>query len=100
MGARSVAGACVAEVASADLAGVGLWIDSARLAGDPPPGDRFPVAEAAVAGGLLLGRRLSPLTSPNAAAEMDRVADCFTKILIDHGDRVRQLTTERAEQTP
>ncbi len=74
----------------------GLWIDSARPLGCIDTDDRFPVGSWALDGGLILGRTRSPFTKSNGTSEMDRIADCFAKILIDNVDRVRQLTMERA----
>ena len=78
----------------------GLWIDSARPLGTSDLDDRFPVASWALDGGLIIGRTRSPFTSSNGAAEMDRIVDCFAKILVDNVDRVCQLTTERAHTSP
>lgn len=70
----------------------------------PPPGsDRdiscirseFPVADAAWSSGLLLGPNRSPFGEPHATESMDEIADCFSKLLVDNLDRVRQLTLER-----
>ena len=74
----------------------GLWIDSAQRRGHAGPGDRFPVLDAAIAGGLILGDHRSPLTATGGTAHMDRIAECFVKILVDNLDRVRQLTLDRA----
>lgn len=79
------------------------------------PGPRradFPVADAMWASGLVLGhgRGLSNLAPAAEVATstmaqpsfeaMDRIADCFTKILADNVDRLRQLTLERMRATP
>lgn len=90
----------------------GLWIDSARHRVCPSdPGHRnassspnatigdiadLPVLDHLLAAGLVFGRRQSPFAAPNGPNEMDRIADCFDKILTDNLDRVRQLTLERA----
>ncbi len=74
----------------------GLWIDAAQRRGQPAPGPRFPVLDAAVSGGLLVGDARSPLGAIDGTEHMNRIADCFVKILIDNIDRVRQLTIERA----
>jgi dTDP-4-amino-4,6-dideoxygalactose transaminase len=73
----------------------GLWIDSAQRRGQPTPGDQFPVLDAAIAGGLILGDARSPLTATGGTDHMDRIADCFIKILVENLDRVRQLTLDR-----
>ena len=89
----------------------GLWVDAAGgkptaethglpvngFPVDDFPVRDFPVRDAAIAAGLILGRNHSPLLTPHGAAEMDRVVECFAKILVDNVDRVRQLTMERAE---
>ena len=74
----------------------GLWIDSAQRRGQPTPGPEFPVLDAAVSGGLILGDARSPLTATGGTDHMDRIAECFVKILVDNIDRVRQLTLDRA----
>lgn len=73
----------------------GLWIDSAQRLGQPSPGAEFPVLDAAVSGGLIVGDARSPLTAERTD-HMDRIANCFVKILVDNLDRVRQLTLDRA----
>jgi hypothetical protein len=50
------------------------------------------------ASGLQLGGTRGP-RRPSPAA-MDRIADCFTKILVDNVDRLCQLTMERTRVTP
>jgi dTDP-4-amino-4,6-dideoxygalactose transaminase len=75
----------------------GLWIDSAQRRGQPTPGEQFPVLDAAIGGGLILGDARSPLTAAaGGTGDMDRVAECFVKILVENVDRVRQLTLDRA----
>ncbi len=67
-----------------------------RIAG--PRRADFPVADAMWASGLVLGGGRD-LRRPSPSA-MDRIADCFAKILVDNVDRLRQLTMERMRVTP
>ncbi|MDH4076976.1 MAG: DegT/DnrJ/EryC1/StrS family aminotransferase [Acidimicrobiia bacterium] len=60
----------------------------------------FPVADAMWASGLVLGGRRGGFDPLQSLATMDRIADCFTKILVDNVDRLRQLTIERMRVTP
>ncbi|MDH3681140.1 MAG: DegT/DnrJ/EryC1/StrS family aminotransferase [Acidimicrobiia bacterium] len=77
----------------------GLWIEAARRRGEPDLGDRFPVLGEAHAGGIVLGRSRSPFVGPSGVEDMERIAGCFAKILLDNRDRVRQLTLERTAPT-
>ena len=94
----------------------GLWCDrsqpqamtSAAAAGTAGFGPRramprraeFPVADAMWASGLMLGGRRGGFDPLQSLQTMDRIADCFTKILVDNVDRLRQLTIERMRVTP
>ncbi len=60
----------------------------------------FPVADAMWASGLVLGGRRGGFDPLQSLQTMDRIADCFTKILVDNVDRLRQLTIERMRVTP
>jgi perosamine synthetase len=60
----------------------------------------YPVADAMWAAGLVLGHTRSPFNPPHSTRAMDRITDCFTKILVDNVDRLCQLTIDRMRTTP
>lgn len=55
----------------------------------------FPVAEAMLATGLVLGRHRSPFDPPQTIATMDRIADCYHKVFVTNTARLRSLTEQR-----
>jgi len=59
------------------------------------PGGAYPVAEALIADGLLLGRDGALFAPPNTTDQMDQIADCFAKVLVDNASRLRQIALER-----
>jgi dTDP-4-amino-4,6-dideoxygalactose transaminase len=62
----------------------------------PPVGIAdHPVADAVRASTLLLGRDRSLLGTPSTARTMEKIAECFNKVLVENRDRLRQLACER-----
>lgn len=55
----------------------------------------FPTTDAVADAAFVIGNDRSSLGAPHTIETMDRIADCFTKVLVDNLDRVRQLATER-----
>jgi perosamine synthetase len=81
-------------LASAPLHGTGSWDPGPARARIPRRADH-PVADAMWASGLVLGQGRGMFASTQSLPAMDRIADCFTKILVDNVDRLCQLTLER-----
>ena len=57
-------------------------------------------AEALGACGLVLGRQHSPFSIPHNSATMQSIAECWHKVMVEHGPRVRDLACERHNLMP
>lgn len=89
------------------LTAEGLWVDrwqpqslGAALGSGSGMGGRpgeFPVAEALLANGIMLGPQRSPFDPPHTIETMDRIAECFEKVFVENADRLRSLTLQRSE---
>jgi dTDP-4-amino-4,6-dideoxygalactose transaminase len=60
----------------------------------------FPTTSAVADATFVVGNGRSPLGAPLSTVAMDRIADCFVKVLVDNLDRVRALTLERTANDP
>lgn len=90
----------VADILVAEGLEVEPWPNQLWPAAWPRPEvgepDAFPVAHHLHEVGLVLGRYQSPFAPASDLAVMASIADCVAKVFVDHLDRLRQLTLERA----
>ena len=69
-----------------------------RLVPQPVAGDAsrpLLTTEAVRAATLVIGGDQAPIGSSSTAVDVDHVADCFVKVVVDNVDRFRQLVSER-----